>query len=96
MFQIIFPEGDTQGELLFNIQFIPHSSLDSQDSKYSVDSYFPMRTQCHVDLFSCARNSPHPVELSDGSDYQPGSCYIAMFRTILAATKSDLMNIEIE
>jgi len=46
-----------------------------------------MRSGCHVDLYSCARNSPFSVQLSNGSSYQPGSCYLDMFRTIVAAEK---------
>ena len=60
---------------------------DLLTNQYLVDSYFPSRTQCHVDLYSCARNVPQPVTLSDGLVYQPGSCWLDLYRDLVRAEK---------
>lgn len=60
---------------------------DLMTNQYLVDSYFQRRTHCHVDLYSCARNNSQPVSLSDGGEYQPGSCWLDLYRDLLRAEK---------
>ena len=73
-----------RGELKLSIKFRRSQDMNKD---YSIDSYFKMKSGCHVDLYSCARNSPDSVKLSDGSSYQPGSCYLDMYKTIMGAEK---------
>ena len=60
---------------------------DLMTNQYHVLSYFQPRTHCHVDLYSCARNVSQPVTLSDGGDYQPGSCWLDLYRDLVRAEK---------
>jgi len=83
-FDIINSSGKQNGELEIFVKF---QHAQDMTHEYTIDSYFPVRSGCHVDLYSCARNLTHSVQLSDGSEYQPGSCYLDMYRTIVAAEK---------
>jgi len=81
-FTIVDSAGKSQGELEI---YVNYKQMKDMEKMFSLDSYFPMRSGCLVDLYSCARNSSQPTQLSDGSSYQPGSCYLDMFRTIVGA-----------
>lgn len=83
-FDILDSNGKPNGELEISVKL---QQVKNMTKEYTIDSYFPMRSGCQVDLYSCARNLPHPVQLSDGSSYQPGSCYLDMFRSIVGAEK---------
>ena len=96
-FPIINHKGRQQGQLQLKVTFQDAASLmvkyyeksleDILMNQYKIDSYFEMRSGCHVDLYSCARNIPRPVQLSSGETYQPGSCFLDMYRAIIAAEK---------
>ena len=96
-YPIIDPRGNQQGQLQIRVTFQDAASLmvkyykesleDILMNQYKIDSYFEMRSGCHVDLYSCARNTPYQVQLSSGAMYQPGSCFLDMYKTIIAAEK---------
>ena len=96
-YPIMDPRGCQQGQLQLRVTFQDAASLmvkyyqesleDILMNQYKIDSYFEMRTRCHVDLYSCARNIPHQVQLSSGVVYQPGSCFLDMYKAIIAAEK---------
>jgi len=83
-FDILNSNGKKNGELEIAVKFL---QVKDMEKNFAVNAYFPMRSGCKVDLYSCARNSPFPVQLSDGESYQPGSCYLDMYKTIVAAEK---------
>ena len=60
---------------------------DVMTNQYLLPSYFPARTECQVDLYSCASNISHPVSLGTGESYQPGSCWLDLYRDLVRAEK---------
>ena len=60
---------------------------DVMTNQYLLPSYFPARTACEVELYSCATNSSRPVTLSTGENYQPGSCWLDLYRDLVRAQK---------
>ena len=60
---------------------------DVMTNQYLLPSYFPARTACEVELYSCATNSSRAVTLSTGENYQPGSCWLDLYRDLVRAEK---------
>ena len=60
---------------------------DVMTNQYLVPSYFQPSPACQVELYSCATNSSRPVRLSSGESYQPGSCWLDLYRDLVRARK---------
>ena len=60
---------------------------DVMTAQYLLPSYFQPSTGCQLELYSCATNSPRPVTLSSGESYQPGSCWLDLYRDLVRAEK---------
>ena len=60
---------------------------DVMTNQYLLPSYFQARTDCELELYSCATNTPRPVTLSTGETYQPGSCWLDLYRDLVRAEK---------
>jgi len=76
--------GRNQGELCVSVVYRDAMVIPKE---YAIDSYNSMKGGNDVRLYSCARNARFPVQISNGESYQPGSCYLDMFKAIVGAEK---------
>ena len=60
---------------------------DVMSNQYLLPSYFPPSPACQMKLYSCATNSSRQVTLSNGQNYQPGSCWLDLYRDLVRAEK---------
>ena len=78
----VLETGDMLGE-----EYYRRAVEDVMTNQYLLPSYFPPSQDCQLELYSCATNSSRPVTLSSGEIYQPGSCWLDLYRDLVGAEK---------
>ena len=96
---ILDNNGQYQGQLFIKVVYRPYQEDSGPRQWECPETYFPMRTENEVTLYSCARNSDTqhsiPISCSTGSsssssqltDYSPPSLWIDIFKAIVESQR---------